>query len=75
MKKSETANRRPTNFRLLPATLELLADVAHQTGMTKTEVVELCVLRQALLIPEVAEAAKAALAEASTQNLGGRRAK
>lgn len=70
MKKTPKAGT-PTNFRLSAAALRTLDDVAKQTGLTKTEVIELCVAREALKIPEIAQRARAALAEIAAQNLQG----
>lgn len=44
MTKSNRENRQPVGFRLQPATIEKLADLAAQLGTTKTSVVEALVM-------------------------------
>lgn len=57
------------NFRLSQKTQDLLAQASKSSGLTKTQVLEICVLRHALTVPELAESARAALAEIAAKNL------
>lgn len=57
------------NFRLSQQAQDLLGEAAARGQMTKTQVLEVCILRHALSVPELADAARAALVEIATKNL------
>ena len=59
----------PTNFRLSEQTIDLLNEASSQSGLTKTQIVEMSVLRHALNIPALAEQARAALADIASRSL------
>lgn len=62
---------KPVNFRLSKESRELLEAAAVASGKTKTQIVELCVMRHALSIPKLAEAARAALSRIVLDLLAG----
>lgn len=67
--KSRSMAGTPFNFRLSAETARLLNEASAKSGLTKTQVVELCVLRHALTIPDLAKSAREALATIAAKNL------
>lgn len=63
-------NSKLVAWRLSSEARALLSDVSKQTGLTKTQVVELCVAKHALEIPALADATKKALIDFMTRQLG-----
>lgn len=69
MKSRRMAAGKQQNFRLSQEAIALLRDAAKSSGLTKTQVLELCVLRHALTVPELADEARASLAAIAAKNL------
>ena len=59
----------PTNFRLSREVIILLRKASKDAGITKTQVIELCVLKHALSIAALASEARAALHSVAENNL------
>lgn len=66
---------KPANFRLSQKAQDLLDQAAATGEVTKTQVLELCILRHALEVPALVDEARAALAEIASKNLQTHRAK
>ena len=76
MKKKQKAGTRKyrtaaTSYRLSESAVKLLCDISTRSKLSKTEIVEMCLAKYALQMPEMATAAREALVEIITQKLKG----
>jgi len=69
VKSNQRARKRSTqsNFRLSAAAVELLEKAARESKLTKTDVIELCLVQYARTMPALSEDVKVALLELISQ--------
>ena len=63
-------NTKQTNWRLSPAAIRLVSDMAKASGFTKTQVVEACITKHAHSIPGLAHKARRVLLQVVAAELG-----
>jgi hypothetical protein len=58
------------NYRLSPQLIRVLEDAAAATGLSKTQVIETCLARYAMTLPQVCEQARREIMKVVAAHLG-----